>query len=199
MGFLSKIVGKVLDPLTGAGEAKKQADKAMAATSEGFRRAEETVSGTPETYDPYRELGTQSLSRLMQLLSDPSSITSDPGYQFRKKQGEETIQTSAAARGKLFGGQTLLELVKFGSDYASTELDKSINRLLPGVQTGFAATQAAGGARMDIADLQAGRGQAQARINTGLGQLAVATSPLAIFGDTLGKWASPGGLFPGAK
>lgn len=55
-------------------------------------------------------------------------VFSDPGYQFRLKQGTGALEASAAARGNLNSGGTLQDLVKFGQDYGSQEYGKAFDR-----------------------------------------------------------------------
>lgn len=56
---------------------------------------------------------------------DPAS---DPGYQFRLKQGTEALEGSAAARGGLFSGQTGKDLQQYGQDLASQEYQNAFAR-----------------------------------------------------------------------
>jgi len=55
-------------------------------------------------------------------------LASEPGYQFGLKQGQNTIQNSAVARGGLFSGATLKALNQFGQDYGGTKFGEAFNR-----------------------------------------------------------------------
>lgn len=61
----------------------------------------------------------------------------DPGYAFGLQQGEGAIQNSAAARGKLFSGNTSEALAKFGNDYASTKYNDVYQRALGQFQQNY--------------------------------------------------------------
>lgn len=60
------------------------------------------------------------------------SIYADPSYQFRKREGEQSLQQSAAGRGVLRTGGTLKDLVNYGQNAASQEYSNIFNR---GAQT----------------------------------------------------------------
>lgn len=68
--------------------------------------------------------------QLNALMTNPSSITSRPGYQFRLNEGLSAIDRNAARAGYLGSGNRLLELTRYGQDYASSEYDNEVNRLM---------------------------------------------------------------------
>lgn len=71
--------------------------------------------------DPFASQRGQYQDMLSQLIKNPSSVTSTPGYQFQLQQGLNAVQGSAAAGGMLNSGNTLTALTKYGEDYASTQ------------------------------------------------------------------------------
>ena len=52
---------------------------------------------------------------------DPNNFETDPSYQFRKQQGMDGLQSSAAASGSLLSGAALKSLNRYNSDLASQE------------------------------------------------------------------------------
>lgn len=52
----------------------------------------------------------------------------DPGYQFRKQQGEQSVLNSAAAGSGSLSGAALKDLLSFNQDLASTEYGNAFNR-----------------------------------------------------------------------
>lgn len=54
----------------------------------------------------------------------------DPGYAFRRDQGMQQIQRSAAAQGGLLSGAALKGIQRFGQDLASQEYQNAFNRFL---------------------------------------------------------------------
>lgn len=61
----------------------------------------------------------------------------DPAYQFGLDQGTGILQNSAAAKGKLFSGNTQEALSKFANDYASTKYTDVYNRALGQYQQNY--------------------------------------------------------------
>lgn len=59
---------------------------------------------------------------------DPSKFQTDPSYQFRKQQGMDGIQSSAAAGGGLLSGAALKSLNRYNSDLASQEYGNAWGR-----------------------------------------------------------------------
>ena len=68
-------------------------------------------------------------NQLKNLLSNPSSITQTPGYQFALDQGNQAINRSAAAKGMLNSGNVLAELSKYGQGMASQGYQQQLNNL----------------------------------------------------------------------
>lgn len=81
-----------------------------------------------DDYAPYRDAGTTATNALNGLMKDPSTITSDPGYQFWLGEGQQAIDRSAAGAGGLYSGATLKALEKYGQNYAGTKLNDAYTR-----------------------------------------------------------------------
>lgn len=124
---------------------------------------------------PYLNLGTQSASTLADALKpggsltsqfsfDPSKVADTPEYQFQLQQGTEAVQNSAAAKGGLFGGNTLRGLTQYSQGLASTAYQQAYNNALNTFQTNRNNTLGALG-------LGAGLGQtANSQLQGALGQ-----------------------------
>jgi hypothetical protein len=78
---------------------------------------------------PLLDMRNQTLPQIQNLLKNPSSITSDPGYQFGLKQGANQLNNRAAASGNYYSGAQMKAAQQYGQDYAGTKLDQSLNRL----------------------------------------------------------------------
>lgn len=76
------------------------------------------------------------------LLPRGEDVFNDPSYQFRLNEGLKALERSAAAKGMLRTGNTLEELMRYGSDYASQEYGKAAERKLGQYQQNLAASQA---------------------------------------------------------
>ncbi len=80
--------------------------------------------------EPYLESGKVNLEEMMKLFDDPSSVRDTPGYDFRMKEGEKSLERGAAARGGLYSGRQMKELDRYGQDYGAKEYTEAINRRL---------------------------------------------------------------------
>jgi hypothetical protein len=78
---------------------------------------------------PLLDMRNQTLPQIQNLLKNPGSITSDPGYQFGLKQGANQLNNRAAASGNYYSGAQMKAAQQYGQDYAGTKLDQSLNRL----------------------------------------------------------------------
>ena len=78
----------------------------------------------PGVADPYAQYRSQAAAQLQNLLSDPSTITSTPGYQFNLQQGLQAQQAQQAAQGRLVSGGGLLQANQFGQQYATSSLQQ---------------------------------------------------------------------------
>ena len=68
-------------------------------------------------------------NKLNELLQNPSSITSTPGYQFAYNQGLEAVNRTAAAKGQLGSGNRLYDLTKYGQGLASQTYNNTVSQL----------------------------------------------------------------------
>ena len=137
------VAAAVVGAATVAGSmySSKQAGKAAKTQANSADRAsqiqQENFEQTRKDLMPYKQAGDTSLSQLMgQMTPDGyfnqtytgQDIYSDPSYQFRLQQGQDAIQSSAAAQGGLLSGPTLKALQNYGQESASQEYSNSYNR-----------------------------------------------------------------------
>lgn len=119
----------------------------------------------PGVADPYAAYRSQAASQLQNLLANPNTITTTPGYQFNLQQGLQAQQAQQAAQGRLVSGGGLLQAQQFGQQYATSSLQQQ-QALLAQLS---GATQAPAGA----AQAQQGINFGQAGLGAlGLQQLA---------------------------
>jgi hypothetical protein len=81
------------------------------------------ASGAAAAADPFASQRGQYQQQLSQLINNPSSITSDPGYQFGLQQSQNAVEGSAAANGMVNSGNVLNALSTNAQGYASTQLN----------------------------------------------------------------------------
>jgi hypothetical protein len=124
--------------------ANTQADAAQAAQSSSDRQFDisrqdqlNLLAQQREDQAPYRDAGKGALAQIMAGLSsggqfaqkfDGSTLTADPGYQFRLDQGIANIDRSAAASGMSGSGAVLKALARFNSGLASDEYQRAWDR-----------------------------------------------------------------------
>lgn len=81
-------------------------------------------------YQPWINTGQGANTSLQQLLANPGSISSLPGYQFDLAQGTRALDHSALANGNLFSGKQGKALVNYGTNLADKTYGDQISRLL---------------------------------------------------------------------
>lgn len=153
MGFVKDIVGGI----TGSSSAKAaeragnlQADSSKYAADLAQKQYEQTR----QDQMPWLEAGRDALGGLSDRIGqnaqfddrwggriesayqngqltgglDPSNFQNDPSYQFRKQQGMDGLQSSAAASGGLLSGAALKSLNQYNSNLASQEYGNAWQR-----------------------------------------------------------------------
>lgn len=75
--------------------------------------------GGQSAADPFAADRPIYRQKLLDLINNPSSITSDPGYNFGLNTGINSVQGSAAAKGMLNSGNALADVYQFGQNYAT--------------------------------------------------------------------------------
>ena len=127
------VAGSMYSSKQASKAAKAQANSADAASAVQQANFEQTR----EDLMPYKQAGDTALGQLMgQMTPDGyfnqtytgQDIYSDPSYQFRLQQGQDAIQSSAAAQGGLLSGATLKALQNYGQESASQEYSNAYNR-----------------------------------------------------------------------
>ncbi len=145
MGFWDDITGKTAADASRAAAADTYA-KQQAATTGLTNFADQYPQGftnLAQSYAPWQATGQQANSAVQNLINNPSSVQSLPGYQFGLDQGAKAIDHSALANGRLFSGKTGKDLFQFGTNYADQQYGNQLARLLGVSQQGLGATNSA--------------------------------------------------------
>lgn len=142
MGFWSDLTGKGGADTARNAAADKEAKQIAAAKGlewygDDYRSAFDDLS---TRYDPYVQTGLQGNSALQNLLQDPSSLRSLPGYQFAFDEGNRAVDRSAAARSGVMNGQTIKAQERFGTGLADQTYGSQLQRLMALTQQGIGAT-----------------------------------------------------------
>ena len=130
------------------------------------------------------------------------NFMTDPGYEFRRSEGERAVSAGASARGGLLSGGTGKALTRYGQDYASNEYTNVYNRIsnIAGLgqsaaaNSGNAAMQA--GAYMGNAASNAGNASAYGAIGAGNAWANAGNQIAQLPWDKI-KWGGGGGITGG--
>ena len=129
--------GAVAGGAMAASGSKKAAQTQAKSADKASQIQLDMYNQTRQDLDPYKQAGATSLSQMMgQMTPDGyfnqtytgQDIYSDPSYQFRLQQGQDAIQSSAAAQGGLLSGATLKAIQNYGQESASQEYSNAYNR-----------------------------------------------------------------------
>jgi hypothetical protein len=111
------------------------------------------VGAGVSAYDAYQQTGVENsalgmaqtqfgeqqqyATMLNNLISNPSSVTSTPGYQFNLQQGEDAVAREMGASGMLGSGNEGIALTQYGQNFATSSLTQQEQLLasLSGLQT----------------------------------------------------------------
>ncbi len=103
-----------------------------------------TNNATNQGYvSPYNQTGQSANSLLAMMMSNPqqfqNQFQASPGYQYNLQQQQGAINNSAAAKGGLGGGNTLMALQNNASGLANQDYQNYISNLMGLQQTGLSA------------------------------------------------------------
>lgn len=129
---VASVGGAIGGALIGSDATRSASNKAADATASANELQKYMYDTTRSDQEPYRNAGYDALKKLTGF-QDPSVSASDvmnePGFQFGLKQGQDSIQNTAAARGGLYSGATGKALTQYGNDYASSKYNDAFNRM----------------------------------------------------------------------
>lgn len=158
--------------IAGAFGAEKAEDAQFAASQAALAEQMRARKAAIGQYQPYADFGAGGMGTLSRLYgldgqpADMSAFTASPGYQYRLQQGQDAIESGAAARGGLYSGATAKALSNYGQQSASQEFDNYVNRLFGvtgvGQQAATGIANAELGVANNIGNIQNNIGQNQA-------------------------------------
>jgi len=109
--------------------------------------------------DPFSAYRPQYAAQLSNLMQNPSSVTSLPGYQFELGQGTQALERTLAAKGQQQSGQEQIALQQYGEGLAGKYYQQDLQNLMTLSGAGVAPTY--GGTAGIAAANAAGANQAQ--------------------------------------
>lgn len=174
---------QLLAGLAGAAIQAGAANQAAQAQAKAGKKQIEMARGIYDDqtalFAPYREAGGNALNALnyeMGLGAAPEGYggyTASPGYAFQLQEGQRSIDGSAAARGKLFSGETLKAQQSYGQGLAAQNYGNYLNQLYTLSNSGQSAAAQTGNAAQNFgmmgSEALAGIGNARAAGAIGVG------------------------------
>lgn len=104
------------DPVAGLGRNVQRENKAYGLD---FRFGDKQMAADPSS---------RLYKTAMREVGDGFNFEADPGYAWRREQGERALSNSAAARGNLLSGKSMLDAQRFGQGLASDEYGRAYGR-----------------------------------------------------------------------
>lgn len=152
MGFLDSLLGNTSADASKAAAADTYAKQQAASTQlqgQGANYASAlgglgqnyatSMGNLAQGYQPWIDTGQGANTAVQQLIANPSSVSSLPGYQFQLQQGTRSLDHSAVANGNLFSGAQGKALQSYGQNLADTTYGNQLQRLLGVSQQGLGA------------------------------------------------------------
>ena len=153
MGFVKDVVGGITGS-SSAKAAKSAAQLQADAAKQAGQISQQQYEQTRQDQMPWLNAGRDALGQLSDRIGqnaqfddrwggriesayqngqltgglDPNNFQNDPSYQFRKQQGMDGLQSSAAASGGLLSGAALKSLNQYNSNLASQEYGNAWQR-----------------------------------------------------------------------
>jgi hypothetical protein len=152
------LAGAGLDYLGNRAATRAELEASRAAIDEQRRQYDTTRSDLM----PWLEDGRNALAAM----NDPNAFRTSPGYDFRRREGLQGVQNSAAAAGSLYSGNALKAITEFGDNLADDEFSNWWNRLASragiGQTTATQLGQIGGNTSADIGSLLRDAGSSRA-------------------------------------
>ena len=198
MGWWSDLTGASAAKEAAADTYAKQQAAVKGITDYGDKYRNE-FSTLARSYDPYTATGYTANNQLQNLLSNPSSVGSLPGYQFALDQGVKGLVNSAAGRGMLNSGAAGKDVLKYATGYADQTYGNQLARLMAASGQGLGATTAQNAMEGQGLQGQLGTRQSayQGNMNSagtiGQGDIAAANANTSFINNLLSTAATIGG------
>ena len=147
MPVAAAVVGSVAGGIMSSNASKKSAKVQAQSAQQANQLTQAQYDQTRKDLMPYNQAGVNSMAALQNGLTGSPKKTvggiggqdlmrsfgmkdfnADPGYQFRKQEGMDGLQSQAAASGGLLSGATLKALTQYNGNIASQEYGNAYNR-----------------------------------------------------------------------
>lgn len=124
---------------------------ALGFSNKGYQQQLDMLQRGAGLADPFASQRPQYQAQLSNLMANPSSIYSDPGYMATLMQGEQGLQRNMAAQGFTGSGNALIALKGYDESFANTYLrqqEQLLTQLAGGMSSGPSANPLGGVTQM---------------------------------------------------
>lgn len=139
-------IGSIAGGIAGSSAANKASNQEQASLLQANQFLGQQYQTDQGFLSPYSQTGGQANNQLALMMSNPSQFqagfTASPGYQYNLNQQQGAIQNSAASKGGLVGGNTLMALQSNASGLANQDYQQYVGNLMSLQNTGLQAGQA---------------------------------------------------------
>ena len=165
-GSIGASVGANANALYGMYQNRRAARAMSGRQKEANELYREQFAGAQEDYAPYQQAGTSALDALMRTyglgkdqngVADYSGFENSPDYAWALQQGQQSLDRSAAAKGRLYSGAQMQASQRFGQGLATQYLGNYRSGLQGISGQGLNATNALSNYRMNYGN-QLGQG-----------------------------------------
>lgn len=180
----------ILGGILGGKGAKKAAKAEVQMGREALALQSKMFEEGRSDLAPWREAGGQAIGQGLAMLQPGYDYTASPGYDFRFKEGQRAVDSSAASKGMLMSGGTLKDLTRFGQGVAAADYNDQFNRLMAVSSGGQQAATSTAGLGQNYAN-------ASSNLLQGIGQAKASgyAGQYQAFGGTLSNLAGLYGMY----
>lgn len=148
---------------------KKAKNNALAGYDKGIAQLNTSYDQAKNYQQPWQDFGQNALKGFQAWSTDPNAVSSDPSYQFRLNQEQNSLENSAAAHGGLLSGNTGRALIDYGQNSASQEYQNQFGRWMQQLGIGQNASS-------NMTNLSVGQGNALSSLMIGKGNTDFSTT-----------------------
>lgn len=125
------MLGNLLNAVIQTRSTRRAQDAQARADAASLEEQRRQFDLNQQRQTPFFEAGKNAVGQLTNYqfrAPTQADVAGDPGYSFGLGEGQKALENSAAARGRLFSGDTGKRLLKYGNDYATTKYNDAFER-----------------------------------------------------------------------
>lgn len=126
--WLPGVANSLLNGYIGSRATGRATDSMLRSGAQANALSKYMYDTTRQDNLPALEASRFGLTGYGNLLRNPLSLTSEPGYQFELQQGRAAFDNSGAFRGMRLSGGQAKAMTRWGQNYGQSKFDQSLNR-----------------------------------------------------------------------